>query len=260
MNILICNDDGIHSNGIITLVNTFKSKGHKVFLVAPASEKSAQSHAITIREALRVKQYDENSWSVSGSPVDSVLIALEHLLHEKKIDLVISGINAGQNIGDDVLYSGTVAVAVEAMCLGFKAIAISITSYEDQFFETASTIIDKLVDLQIYDLIGHRQLININVPNLPLSEIKGLRICKTGFRRYQNIVHQDKDHRNRDIFWIGGDSPIWEEYNENIDGYLVKNAIVAISPLKVDYNDYQMHKTYIDFLEKNKEQLNFWHS
>ena len=99
-------------------------------------------------------------------------------MHEKKIDLVISGINAGQNIGDDVLYSGTVAVAVEAMCLGFKAIAISITSYEDQFFETASTIIDKLVDLQIYDLIGHRQLININVPNLPLSEIKGFVFAK----------------------------------------------------------------------------------
>ncbi|MDX9870456.1 MAG: 5'/3'-nucleotidase SurE, partial [Candidatus Cloacimonadales bacterium] len=134
MNILLCNDDGIESKGIKILLDTFEKKGHKVFMIAPSTERSAMSHAITIREPLRIKQYSLNSWSVSGTPVDSVLVALEHLLVEEKIDLVISGINAGQNIGDDVLYSGTVGVAVEAMCLGYKAIALSITSYENQYW------------------------------------------------------------------------------------------------------------------------------
>ncbi|HPY97325.1 MAG TPA: 5'/3'-nucleotidase SurE [Candidatus Cloacimonadota bacterium] len=259
MNILLCNDDGIESKGIKILLDTFEKKGHKVFMIAPSTERSAMSHAITIREPLRIKQYSLNSWSVSGTPVDSVLVALEHLLVEEKIDLVISGINAGQNIGDDVLYSGTVGVAVEAMCLGYKAIALSITSYENQYWETAANIIDRLIELNIQSLIGHRQLININVPNLPIDEIKGIEVCKTGFRKYQNIVYEQKDHRNRKIIWIGGDTPIWENTGTDYDGYLVKNGFVALSPLKVDYNDYEAHQAYTDFLNKNKNKILFDH-
>ncbi len=253
MNILLTNDDGIEAKGIQILAEILKKWGHNIYMVAPISERSAASHSITIREPLRIKQYDENAWGVSGTPVDCVLMAFEHFLVGKPdIDLVISGINAGQNIGDDILYSGTVGAAVEAMCMGYKAIAVSITSYENQKFETAATIMAQLLDKKIHELIGYRHVLNVNVPNVSLNEIKGFKICKTGFRRYQNILHHHKDHRSRDIFWIGGDDPVWDLYHEDIDGVAVENNFVAISPLKIDYNDNDMLASYQNFLINNK--------
>ena len=255
MNILLSNDDGIEGKGIQVLAEVLEKDGHNVYVVAPLYERSAASHSITIREPLRVKQISEKSWAVSGTPVDCVLVAFEHILKDKKIDLVISGINAGQNIGDDVLYSGTVGVAIEAMCLGYKAIAISITSYENQIFETAANILEKLIASDISKLIGYRQIININIPNLPIEKIKGYKVCKTGFRRYQNIIHCHKDHRNREIFWIGGDTPVWDHFHENVDGAAIEDHYVSVSPLKIDLNDYEQHDIYQDFFEQNHDHL-----
>lgn len=253
MNILLTNDDGIEAKGINILADVLKKFGHHVFIVAPLTEKSAASHSITIREPLRIRQYDENSWAVSGTPVDCVLMAFEHFMKgQPEIDLVISGINAGQNIGDDVLYSGTVGAAIEAMCMGYKAIAISITSYENQKFETAATIMAELLEKNIHELIGYRQILNINVPNCSLNELKGYKICKTGFRRYQNILHHHKDHRSRDIFWIGGDDPVWDLYHEDIDGVAIEENYVSLSPLKIDFNDYEEISKYQSFLLNNK--------
>ncbi len=248
MNILLTNDDSVESEGIWILREELIKNGHNVFLVAPSIEKSATSHALTIREPLRIKPVKnpfnqkevlQNAYSVSGTPVDCIIIAFEEILkNQDKIDLVISGINAGQNLGDDLLYSGTVAAAIEAMCFGYKAIAISTTSYENQKYAVTAKVLNKLINKGIEQYIGHREILNINVPNIDETEIKGLRITQVGFRRYQNILFKDHDHRNREIFWIGGDNPIFEKSEHCLDFEAVKDDYVSISPVKIDFTNY----------------------
>lgn len=249
---MLTNDDGIEAKGIQVLAEVLRENGHNTFIVAPMLERSAASHSITIREPLRIKKYTHQSWGVSGTPVDCVLVAFEHLLKEEHIDLVISGINAGQNIGDDILYSGTVGAAIEAMCMGFKSIGVSITAYENQKYEVAAQILADLIAKNIMSLIGYREVLNINVPNIDKADIKGYKVCRTGFRRYQNILHHHQDHRKRDIYWIGGDHPIFDDTEEDIDGIAIANHYVSISPLKIDYNDYEKINEYELFLTSNK--------
>jgi 5'-nucleotidase len=243
MNILLTNDDGIDAAGIWSLYNGFVKLGHNVWMVAPKFEKSAQSHAITTRDPLRIECKQLQVFSVSGTPADCVILAFETILKEflkdNKIDLVVSGINAGQNLGDDILYSGTVAAAVEAACYGYKAIAISTTSYKDQYYDTATTVLIKLLDNGIMDYLGYREIVNINVPNVPYADIQGVTICQTGFRRYQNIVHTMEDHRGNNIYWLGGDKPTIDKSDFEIDAYAIKENKVSISPIKIDLNDYE---------------------
>ncbi|MCL2065114.1 MAG: 5'/3'-nucleotidase SurE [Candidatus Cloacimonetes bacterium] len=263
MNILLVNDDGIESRGIWTLYEAMIAKRHNVWLVAPKTEKSATSHAITLRDPLRVEKVRDRVWSVTGTPVDCVIMAFEELLRQEeclqltksptnsqikmvdsinpdlKIDLVISGINAGPNRGDDVLYSGTVAAAIEAMCFGYKAIALSITSHSDQIYETAVFAINKLLENGIIDYIGHREIININVPNVAIDELKGFVVCQTGFRRYRDVLIKQKDNREKDIYWIGGYNPIYEISDYELDYFATKENKVSISPLKIDLTNYK---------------------
>ena len=263
MNILLTNDDGVESKGIWSLFNLLSEAGHNVWMVAPKFEKSATSHALTIREPLRIEHIQEKVWAVTGTPVDCVILALEHILkdiselktddsNQLNIDLVISGINAGQNIGDDILYSGTVGAAIEAMCFGYKAIAISVTSYENQKYETAAKALLDLLENGILNLIEHREILNINVPNVDIKDIKDYLVTQTGFRRYQNILFKQKDHRDRDIYWIGGDNPVFEKSEFMLDADAVKENYISISPLKIDYNNYEKINTLSKWLENYK--------
>ena len=262
MNILVVNDDGINAKGLWMLHDSLIEKGHNVWVVAPSTEKSAQSHAITIRDPLRVERYSERAWSVTGTPVDCVIVAFEGLLKEEgrdqtpdpkpqtpHIDLVISGINAGPNRGDDVLYSGTVAAAIEAMCFGVRAIALSITSHTNQKYETAIHCFMKLLEKGIHEFIGHREILNINVPNVEINEVQGYIICQTGFRRYQEMLGTQSDPRNRTMYWILGRDPIYEIGKYDIDYHVTIENKVAISPLKIDFNNYEKIKTMRKWLE-----------
>ena len=253
MNILLVNDDGIESQGIWALYHSMIEKGHNVWIVAPQTEKSATSHAVTLRDPLRVEIVQDRVWAVTGTPVDCVIMAFEELLPLEfgvrssefgvlDIDLIISGINAGPNRGDDVLYSGTVAAAIEGMCYGYKAIALSITSHTEQIYETAVHAINYLLEKGIVDFIGHREILNINVPNVPIQDLKGYVICQTGFRRYLNVIKKQKDHRDKDIYWIGGYKPVYEESDYVLDYDATKANKVSISPLKIDYNSYDKMK------------------
>jgi 5'-nucleotidase len=249
LNILLTNDDGITADGIRVLHKYFTEAGHDVYIVAPKFEKSAQSHAVTTREPLRIEAETDRIYAVTGTPADCVIMAFEYILRDLipvEIDLVISGINAGQNLGDDVLYSGTVAAAVEAACYAKKAIAVSTTSYTNQRYDTASKVLLRLIDTGIMDFIGYREIVNVNVPNIDISEIQGITIAQTGFRRYQNIIKKHVDNRNKDIFWLGGESPMIDSSDYEIDSHAIIENKVSISPLRIDWNDYQKLKLMSD--------------
>jgi len=238
MNILLTNDDGIDAPGIWALYEALGAVGHKMFMVAPRYEKSACSHSITTRDPMRIHTHKEGVYSVTGTPADCVIFAFEEILRSETIDCVISGINAGQNLCDDILYSGTVAGAVEAARYGKRAVAISVTSYVNIHFDTGCKVLLKLLDAGILDFAGYREPININVPNIPFEQIAGYTVCVAGFGRYQNIMHKAKDHRGNDIYWLGGDHPVIDESDFEVDGHAIKEHKVAITPLEIDFTAY----------------------
>lgn len=186
LKILLTNDDGWDAAGITCLFRELVDCGHKVTLVAPEHEKSATSHSLTIFQPLRLRKRAENVYSVNGFPADCVNLAQKV---QPAYDLVISGINGGPNMAEDILYSGTIGGAMEAMFLGYKAIALSILDFSDQYFETAARVMCKLLDRGIVNEIAHKSILNINVPNLPLEKIAGIKLAKPGTRLYLSLIH-----------------------------------------------------------------------
>jgi 5'-nucleotidase len=257
MNILLSNDDGVNAKGLIVLYDFLTECKHNVYIVAPETEQSAKSHAITTRSPLILNKLEDNIFSVNGTPADCIIMAKEYIISEHfnniKFDLVISGINAGQNLGDDVFYSGTVAAAIEGALYGFKSIAISSCGTDNNYFNTAAMVLIKLLDSGILDYINYREVLNINVPNIKYEKLKGVIFCQAGYRRYQNIVHKHKDHRNHDIFWLGGNQPIIENSDYEIDLHEIKNNKVTITPLKIDINDYSKLQELCE-----SQKLNSW--
>ncbi|MCL1827651.1 MAG: 5'/3'-nucleotidase SurE [Candidatus Cloacimonetes bacterium] len=254
MNVLLVNDDGIGAEGLWALHKAFTQKNHNVYVIAPKSEQSAKSSAITTREALRIENIRENVWAVSGTPVDCVMLGFEHILKEylktNNIDLVVSGINAGPNLASDVLYSGTVGAAIEAASFHHKAIAISIDAVKNQKYDEAAKTLMFLIEKGIIDYIGLHEVLNINIPNVNFKDIVGYTVCQAGFSRYQDIVKTGKDGRGRDIIWISGSDPLIEISDYKIDYYVLLERKVAITPLKIDYNNYKKIKSMEKWVKK----------
>ena len=236
MRILVTNDDGIYAPGIIELAHALEESHHEVIVVAPEMEHSASSHSITLHTPLRILDKGKNRYGITGSPADCVILALEVILGDG-CDLVISGINNGPNLGEDILYSGTVAAAIEAMYFGYPAIAVSLNSRSSEFFPTAAQCISQLLKSDIHKLINKYEILNINIPAVPLSEVKGCLLTKTGHRRYKEFVHQQEDPRGRKIYWIGGDKPVWQE-DADTDSSAVANNYVSITPITPRFTNY----------------------
>lgn len=235
MRILLTNDDGINAPGIRAMQKQLAKDGHELILVAPDRERSAASHSLTLRKDLRVRQLAKNEFSVDGTPVDCIVVAFQHLVKEPT-DLVISGINAGQNMGEDVFYSGTVAAALEASLHGHKAIAISINSYKNQLFDTAATWMARLLDDGIDSLCIQRGVLNINVPNLPLEQIHGVRLTRPGHRRYYNFIKILEEHDDGFSYQICGEEPTWVNY-KGTDAEAISQGYISISPLGFELVD-----------------------
>jgi 5'-nucleotidase len=229
MKILLTNDDGIEAPGINALEKVLKENGHEIIVVAPIKEQSATSHSLTLHDPLRIVDRGENRYAVTGSPADCVIVASRIILKEAP-DLVVSGINAGQNMAEDVLYSGTVAAAMEAMFMGYKSIAISLAAYKDQKFETAAHYLNELLKDGIHELIDDYEVFNVNIPNVEIGEVKGIKIVPTGNRRYQDFVKEQTDPRGRKIYWIGGGNPIWCREGES-DYKAVEENYISITPI-----------------------------
>jgi len=250
LRILLTNDDGIQAKGLRTLADELTLAGHEIIIVAPDRERSAASHSISLRREIRVNKLAKNEYSVDGTPVDCVVVALQKIITEP-IDLVISGVNAGQNMGEDILYSGTVAAATEASFYGYKAIAASICSYTDQIYETSARYIVEFLKLGVFDLIDNLEVLNINFPNLPYSEVKGIRLTKTGHRKYYNFVKISEEDETGFSYQIGGDKPVWDK-STGTDAEAISEGYISFTPLGFDLTHGEAFPDILDWIETNK--------
>ena len=234
--ILITNDDGIGAEGLGALVHALEGIGC-VTIVAPEQEQSASSHAITLDKPLRIKEHTPSKFSVSGTPTDCVILAVHGILAQKP-DLVVSGINHGPNMGEDVTYSGTVAAAIEGCILGINSMAVSLATWEEASFEGAASAARQLARALVAMKDGKARLWNVNVPAIPAPAIRGIKVTKLGSRIYNDIIIRKKDPRGKDYFWIGGAEPGWNT-GEDTDFAAVNAGYVSITPLRLDFTDHE---------------------
>lgn len=234
MRILLSNDDGIEAAGLEALERAAATLG-EVWVVAPATEQSAKSHSFTMYEPLRVLEFGPRRFAVTGTPADAVYLAVHGLLPVLP-DLVISGINRGSNLGTDVLYSGTVAAAREAAANDLSAIAVSLHLPEGSkvlHWETAMHVAVKVARAVAERPLGAGQVLNVNVPNVPLAELKGLRVAPLARRRYAPMVKESLDPRGKRYYWIGGPHDRFDGEPE-ADGPLCLAGYATLTPMSLD--------------------------
>ena len=236
MKILLSNDDGFIATGLNALHQCL-SEQYEVMVVAPDRDRSAASNSLTLDSPLRVTERGRNFYSINGTPTDCVHLALTGL-YDNAPDIVISGINAGENMGDDVIYSGTVAAAMEGRNLGLPAIAVSLASFQPQYFATAVEAVVVLLR-QLSDF-GEKSdtILNVNVPDVPWGEIKGFQATRLGKRHKAESVIKDKDPRGNDIYWVGPPGK-QQEAGEGTDFYAVEHGYISVTPLHIDLTRHQ---------------------
>ena len=236
MKILISNDDGCHAPGIVALAQALGELA-QVTVVAPDRDRSGASNSLTLDNPLRVYRQDNGFYRVDGTPTDCVHLAITGLLEDEH-DMVVSGINAGANLGDDVLYSGTVAAATEGRFMGLPAMAVSLVGQELKHYETASRVAVRLVRQLRNDPLPADTILNVNVPDVPWQEIAGFEVTRLGHRHKAEPMVRSVDPRGREIYWVG---PPGEEQDAGpgTDFHAIRNRQVSITPLQVDLTCYE---------------------
>lgn len=243
LRILLSNDDGINAPGIRILAERLsRDTKHEVYVVAPDRERSATGHCLTLHKPLRVTVEElpgnvKKAWSTTGTPSDSVKLAVSELLPDKP-DLVISGINNGPNLGSEILYSGTVAAAMEAAFLGLPSIAVSLFWGEKRRFDVAAEFIARLTDSIPEMKMRERSLLNINVPNVPFEEIAGVTVTEAGIRLYNDRFEKREDPRGKTYYWLTGHAIDTHEA-ETSDVYAVLQKRISITPVVFNMTDHQ---------------------
>lgn len=241
---LLTNDDGINAPGLNTLARRMKQMGD-CLIVAPDREQSASSHSLTLSRPLRLVNHGNSHYSVDGTPTDAVMIALHGILkNKKKPDLLISGINHGPNMGDDVTYSGTVAAAIEGCILGIPSLAISLADWEADDYLPAARAVAKIARWVLKTGLPGNSFLNINLPYLGREPYKGIRITRLGRRVYNDTIIEKTDPRGKKYYWIAGD-PVWSDLDGS-DFHAVSRGLVSISPLKLDMTDDGLHEELQD--------------
>jgi 5'-nucleotidase len=233
--ILVTNDDGVHAPGIRVLEGIARQLSDDVWTVAPETEQSATSHSLTVRRPLRLRQLEPRRHSVDGTPTDSVVVAVAKLLREKKPALVLSGINMGSNLAEDVTYSGTVAAAMEAALLGLPAIALSMTRRGDHDFRWATAEAHGADLIRRICAVGFApdSLVNVNFPDRMPDQIRGVRVARQGRRDVQTEVVEGKDPGGRPYVWIG-DYMRDEVLDPDTDLAAIEEGCIAVTPLHLD--------------------------
>ena len=243
MKILISNDDGYQAEGIKQLAKSL-SQDHNVIVVAPSENKSASSSSLTLNKPLKPIKIDDNIYSIDATPSDCVHLALCGFLQEE-IDLVVTGINFGPNLGDDVIYSGTVAGAIEGRFLGLPSVAISLASWEGKHFETAGIIANQLIGQITHAQLSHDTILNVNVPDVPLKDIQGFQTTRLGKRHMSEEATPDKGDSS--LYWIGENG---KESDNGVgtDFHAIANNYVSVTPLQIDLTKYNEIDTVSDWL------------
>lgn len=239
--ILISNDDGINSEGLHKLHGTLKALG-EVYVVAPDRDQSAVSHSLSLYRPLRIEQISEFVYTVDGTPTDCINLAVNGILKDKKPDLIMSGINKGENLGDDITYSGTVSAAMEGALLGVPSVAISLTSKNNFNFDAASHYAYIIARYVLDKKLPEDTILNVNIPDLPREDIKGIIVTRQGKRIYGEPIVEKVDPRGKKYYWIGGDELGFLNI-ENSDIAAVRDGYVSVTPISLDLTNY-------GFLEK----------
>jgi 5'-nucleotidase len=235
MRILVTNDDGIDSPGLTVLADALKAIG-EVWIVAPDRERTAVAHAVTLHKPLRLHRLAPRTFSVNGTPVDCVNLALLKVM-PKPPAIVVSGINKGVNLGDDVLYSGTVSAAMEGTILGISSIAVSQEGRETFRFPVAANYAARIVRQVLAQGLPDETLLNVNVPNLALRAIKGVRITCLSRRRFDNPIIEKLDPHGRKYYWIAGTRVSWSR-SKNADHEAIEQGRVSVTPIHLDCTNY----------------------
>ena len=243
MKILISNDDGYQAQGIRTLIK-YLSQDHEVVVVAPNENKSAASSSLTLNRALKPIKIDSNIYSIDATPSDCVHLALCGFLQDE-FDLVVTGINFGPNLGDDVIYSGTVAGAIEGRFLGLPSIAFSLASWDGKCFDTAGQVASTVVNKIHTSQLSHDTVLNVNIPDIEFHQIKGYQTTRLGKRHMSEPSIPDE--KDPSLYWIGENG---KEADNGIgtDFYAISNNYVSVTPLQIDLTKYNEIDKVSDWL------------
>ncbi|MDR3631911.1 MAG: 5'/3'-nucleotidase SurE [Desulfocapsaceae bacterium] len=232
--ILLTNDDGITSPGLQTLQAAISPLG-QVVTVAPDRDNSAVSHSLTMNRPLRVQRLTESSYTLDGTPTDCVSIALGKIL-KRRPDLLISGINAGPNMGDDISYSGTVSAAVEGTMYAIPSMAVSLAGEPPLDFIRAGKVAARLAAMILARGLPENTLLNVNVPGNPL--IAGTKVTRQGRRIWENSIQETRDPRGRCYYWIGGGTPL-KDSAEDTDVHAIRTGYISITPIHLDHTNHE---------------------
>jgi 5'-nucleotidase len=238
--ILVTNDDGVHSPGLISLYNAMKELGD-AYIIAPDRERSAVSHSLTMHRPLKVEELLEHVYSINGTPTDCVAIGISKILTERPA-LVVSGINKGANLGDDITYSGTVSAAIESTIMGIPSFAISLVIEKQPalplHFDTASRIAVVIGRYILEKSLPYDTLLNVNIPDVQINSIKGIKFTRQGKRIYDNSIQETFDPNGKKHYWIGGGEPYWE-HGEDTDIQAIQGGYISITPIHLDLTNYE---------------------
>ena len=233
--ILVTNDDGVHSPGIVALYGAVKHLGD-AYIVAPDRERSATGHSLTLHRPLKVTEVRDRVYSINGTPTDCVTLGINKVLPERPA-LVVSGINRGANLGDDVTYSGTVSAAVEGTMFGIPSIAFSLAAAKHYHFDAASAIAHDIAKFVLKHSLPYDTLLNVNIPNVDKENIRGIRFTRQGKRVYDGAIQEMFDPWGEKHYWIGGGKPYWER-GEDTDIETVEGGYISVTPIHLDLTNY----------------------
>lgn len=250
MHILISNDDGVYAPGLAALAAALVRDARSVCVVAPDRNRSGASNSLTLDRPLEAHTHDSGFISINGTPTDCVHLGVSGLFSgDRKPDLVVSGINAGANLGDDVLYSGTVAAAMEGRNGRLPPIAVSLCSFHPQHYDTAAEIVRVLVGKLESLVVAPRTVLNVNVPDLPLERIRGIHVTRLGHRFAGEAPVQVQDPRGRTRYWIAGTGDA-ADAEPGTDFHAVEQGFVSVTPLQIDMSHYSGMESLALWLEE----------
>jgi 5'-nucleotidase len=256
MRILITNDDGVRAPGLIALTRAVMDLG-EVVVVAPQAQQSAVGHSITLHKPLRCFPLTDfavdgvAAFHTNGTPTDAVLLGMNAVMKEKP-DIVLSGINGGPNLGADVTYSGTVAGAMEGAVAGIPSIAASMGSFDNLRYDECARFVRYLAKAVVDGRVGGEMLLNVNYPNIPLEEIKGIAITRLGLRWYDDVVHERVDPRGAKYYWISG-KKVLHGRDPGTDAFELEQGCISITPLTLDLTRHDIREKLSSILMDSDE-------